>query len=96
LVQLKLLQIRRARKSIEKQHKCRNKSSEMIQKAQIQKKGQQPNLKLDQHQLTKTTDEAIGMKSSKRSNQEPTTVNYRNRGKAKKDKKKKRRQYIKK
>jgi hypothetical protein len=29
------------------------------------------------------------MKSSKRSNQEPTTLNYRNRGKAEKDKKKK-------
>jgi len=35
---------------------------------------QQPNLKLDQHRLTKTTDKAIQMKSSKRSNQEPTTV----------------------
>jgi hypothetical protein len=55
------------------------------------KKGQQPNLKLDQHKLTKTTREAILMKSSKRSNQEPTTVNYRNRGKAEKDKKKKHR-----
>ena len=65
----------------------------MIQKAQIKKK-QQPNLKMDQHKLTKTTDEAIRMKSSKRSNQEPTTLNYRNRGKAEKDKKKKRRQYI--
>jgi hypothetical protein len=65
----------------------------MIQKAQIKKKEQQPNLKMDQHKLTKTTDEAIRMKSSKRSNQEPTTLNYRNRGKAEKDKKKKRRQY---
>ena len=46
-------------------------------------------MKLDQHKLTKTTDEAIRMKSSKRSNQEPTTLNYRNRGKAEKDKKKK-------
>jgi hypothetical protein len=55
------------------------------------KKRQQPNLKLDQHKLTKTTGEAILMKSSKRSNQEPTTVNYRNRGKAEKDKKKKQR-----
>jgi len=36
----------------------------MIQKAQIKKKKkQQPNLKLDQHKLTKTTDEAIRMKS---------------------------------
>jgi hypothetical protein len=41
-----------------------------------------------------TTDEAIRKKSSKRSKQEPTTVNYRNRGKAEKDKKTKERQYI--
>ena len=63
-------------------------------KSADKKKEQQPNLKLDQHKLTKTTDEAIRMKSSKRSNQEPTAVNYRNRGKAEKDKKKKRWQYI--
>jgi hypothetical protein len=38
VVQLEILQMRRARKSFEKQHKCRNKSSKMIQKAEIQKK----------------------------------------------------------
>ena len=66
----------------------------MIQKAQIKKKEQESNLKLDQHKLMKTTDEAIRMKSSKRSNQEPTTLNYRNRGKAEKYNKKMQKQYI--